>query len=168
MIRFLGRILRALAKGVGYFVCFIIVLYSLLFVQSYFNKKFIRLEMPGGAYFAPAYWLSWPSPVTDKIAFYRADGKMLMQPSVEFICFNDRFIEASFYRPGRGFIYEAGADDVVRSSDPSYDDVLARMKAYSNGRGCEGAFGRRTGYSLLLHSKNPNVKTRRVFEWLLE
>ena len=165
MIRFLGRVLRALAKGVGYFVCFIIVLYSLVAFDYNLNIKLIRLEMPGGAYFAPAYWLSWPSPVTDKIAFYRADGKMLMQPDVDFICFNDRFVQAFVDPPGEAFAYEIGAEDVVPYGDPV---VFARMKAYGDGRGCEGAFGTWTGYSLLLRSDNPNVKTRRVYEWLLE
>ena len=168
MLRRLGGIVRVLAKGIGYLVCFIVILYGLGYVQYYFRMKLIRLEMPGGSYFAPAYWLSRPWPVVDKIAFYRADGKMLMQPDVDFICFNDRFIQTFFDPPGRGFIYEAGADDVVLRSDPAYDDVLARMKAYGDGSGCEGAFGTWTGYALLLHSKNPNVKTREVFDWLFD
>ncbi len=168
MLHILGRVARFCLRGLGYFLGVLLVLYGLIYVQYYFRMKLIRLEMPGGSYFAPAYWLSRPWPVVDKIAFYRADGKMLMQPNVDFICFNDRFVRTSFHPPGRGFIYEAGADDVVHRSDPAYDDMVERTKAYGDGSGCEGAFGTWTGYALLLHSDNPNVKTREVFDWLFD
>ena len=147
-----------LVLACGSFIFYVNVIH----VYGHFNLKLMRLEMPGGSYFAPASMWGNPRPYADKIAFFHADGRMLMQPDVEFICFNERFIHAYVDPPGRAFYYEIGADDVVLPRDPEADRIRQELKDMGDPHACRGTNGVRSGYPILLDGE---TAARRVMFW---
>jgi len=68
----------------------------------------------------------------DDTVLRHPNGKILVNESIDLVCFNERFVKGStLYGPkpdfsvyaGRFFIYEEGQDEAIFNIDPRYYEV---------------------------------------------
>ena len=136
-------------------LCVVLVsTYIVLLVLMQCSKRFYIVQFPNGSYLAHRNFFSWDR---EDIVLRHVNGKILVNESVDWVCFNERFVEGNtFYGPKpdfsrytmRSFIYEQGQDEAIFNIDPRYYEVLDRSDLmHKNGCGIRGAL---TGFYTLV------------------
>jgi hypothetical protein len=77
----------------------------LTIANVFFRPKLpAKLLLPNGSIITRSFYIYpfWPHP-----SLYAKDGKTLLAKNIEFICFNDHYVEASSYDRGGGGIFGA-------------------------------------------------------------
>lgn len=83
---------------------------------------------------------------------YAKDGKTLLAKNIEFICFNDHYVEARSYDRGGGGIF--GAQTLLSSANLDYAETLAISGLGGNRKGCNGYFIGMLGPRLLFEGND--------------
>jgi hypothetical protein len=130
MKRFFLIILRVVWRLYVALCVLLISAYILLTVFMIASNRFDIVQLPNGAYLSHRHFFSWDR---EDIVMRHPDGRILVNESIEWVCFNDRFVEGNTYygpKPSfsrytmRSFIYEKGADEAFFNVDPRYQEVL--------------------------------------------
>ena len=83
----------------------------------------------------------------DRDDMFASDGRRVLARDVEFVCFNDRFVEVTSYERGQGGLYDAKTQSRVPRG--SYDEMLAESGLSVRGKTCNGYFTPMLGPGLL-------------------
>lgn len=78
---------------------------------------------------------------------FASDGRTLLARDVEFVCFNDRFVEVTAFERGQGGLFDAETQGRVPRG--SYDEMLAESGLSVWGKTCNGYLTGMTGAGLL-------------------
>lgn len=128
----------------------LVLVYPLLLGVMYIFEEFDATTLPNGVYIAKGSVFSG-----DKdIWLWRANGTPIYEGGVEFICFNDSYIEASPYSWDQhsSFIYSVKEDRVVTTENrQEYNSMveLSNLRNPINGS-CNGYFKGLVGVNYLL------------------
>ena len=117
------------------------------------DSRFATVRLPNGTYLEHRSFFSF---TPYDISLRREDGKLLVNDSIEFVCFNEQFVEGTTFPTGprwdrdrsTGFIYERGQDEAIFSHTKLYYEVARRSNlSHETGCGVEGAL---KGFYILL------------------
>ncbi len=106
------RIIKYLFLGYV-IICTIIVTILILFlIESRIYIHLLKAELPNGTYLNRVNLFS----DYDDVVLRHPDGRILVPPSIDFVCFNDIYVMVWRYGPAhssRQFIYRKGDDEAV-------------------------------------------------------
>ena len=91
------------------------ILVTFIICIATYSKIYVHLlkaELPNGTYLNRVNLFS----AYDDIVLRHPSGRILVPPTVEFVCFNDNYVMGTRYGPAhssRGFIYRKGDDEAV-------------------------------------------------------
>lgn len=165
LVSYLSRALFKVLLFLAGAFAVIAAIVGLLMVETNIYWKTVRLEMPGGSYFAAH--MSWWSfePPSNYTAFFHVNGKLLMQPNVYGICFNDNIVIAHVYPPGEDFVYIRGEDEVrLRPDNIAEKHLDAKLKSHYYDE-CSGNKGGQLLYFWLAQNHS-DAKIVPYWEWM--
>lgn len=142
-IVYVNRVVRII--GWSFLVCIILVI-----VNAIFRPKLpAKLLLPNGSIITRSFYIYpfWPHP-----SLYAKDGKTLLAKNIEFICFNDHYVEVSSYDRGGGGIF--GAQSELSSPNLDYAETLVLSDLGGNRKGCNGYFIGMLGPRLLFEGND--------------
>lgn len=116
--------------GWSFLVCIILVIVNAIFRPELPAKLFL----PNGSIIFRSFEIRQ---VRAEPSLYAKDGKTLLAKNIEFICFNDHYVDVSSYDRGGGGIF--GAQNELSSPKLDYLETLA-ISDLSGNRGCDGYF----------------------------
>lgn len=131
MKRGLLRIEKVLRiTGWTFLICFLLIITNAILQP----KLPVHLALPNGSIITRQFYIYpfWLQP-----SLYAKDGKTLLAKNIEFICFNDHYVEVSSYDRGGGGIF--GAQNNLISTNLDYAETLA-ISGLGGNRGCNGYF----------------------------
>ena len=159
MKRLLKKAIKFAWKAYVFLCVLLITGYILLMAIFLISRQFDIVELPNGTYmkrrhfFASAY---------GDIVLRAPDGRLLVNESIDFVCFNDIFVYGYTYGPEHGrFIYEKGQGEAILGDDPRYDETLERS-GLSTRWGCGGHERAMLGFGILI--KDPKYRSWRPFD----
>ncbi len=133
-----------------------IVIGTLVFVYPLLVFLMIQteaVELPNGTYMKRSHLFA----NTYNIVLRREDGRILVDEGIEFVCFDDTFVQGyTFSRNPGAFIYEKGQDDAIFGRDPRYYEVLERSDLFADTGGCGGDEKAMLGFGILI--KDPRYR----------
>ena len=74
----------------------------------------------------------------DRDDMFAADGRTVLARDIEFLCFNDRFVEVTSYERGQGGLYDAKAQGRVPRG--KFEEMLEQSGLSVKGKTCNGYF----------------------------
>jgi hypothetical protein len=83
----------------------------------------------------------------DRDDMFAADGRTVLARDIEFLCFNDRFVEVTSYERGQGGLYDAKARGRVPRG--KFEEMLEASGLSVKGKTCNGYFTGMLGAGLL-------------------
>jgi len=106
------RIIKYFFRG---YMILCTILITLILCISLYSRVYIHLlkaELPNGAYLNRVHLFSG----YDDVVLRHPSGRILVPPSIDFVCFNDIYVMVWRYGPAhrsRQFIYRKGDDEAV-------------------------------------------------------
>ena len=142
------------------FLCVLLItVYILLMVNFLVSRQFDIVELPNGTYMKRRHFFA----NTYEIVLRREDGKILVDEGIEFVCFNDTFVQGyTFSRSPGAFIYEKGQDEAILGRDPRYYEVWERSGLFVDTGGCGGDEKAMLGFGILI--KDARYRSWRPFD----
>ena len=131
----------------------VVSLYIGLMCTFLVGIRFDAVQLPNGAYMNHRKFI--PARYSD-IVLRRAVGDILVNESIDFVCFNNAFVFGYTMSPFRSFVYEKGQDSAVYGGDARFDDIYDRSDLYAQYSGCNGHLRAMTGFGILL--KDPKYR----------
>lgn len=122
------------------------------------ENRFDVVRLPNGSYMSHRHFFAF---TREDIVLRRADGEILVNESIYWVCFNERFVEGMTFdgpKPdfsrytSRRFIYEKGHEEAIFNVDPRYYEALDRSGLMGGDR-CGSHGGVRDFYVLLQDPK---------------
>ena len=126
---------KALRVAWNTYVVLCIVATSLIIALTLLGAAMRRLDvvqLPNGAYLAHKHFFT--TQYQDTVVHHK-EGKVLINNRIEWVCFNERFIQGTTYDGPRpdfseyttsSFIYEDGQDEAILNIDARYHEALER------------------------------------------
>lgn len=131
-----------------YFLVSIGVILCLLLIAVELNE---RLTLPNGLYIYKTPFI--PTRFAERNFYiYNEDDELIIDEPVEFLCFNDDYLEGISYasRFSRSsFVYEIATKKRFDSPHPEYYEVARKSGLSGHGTSCDGHLKYNIGTSLL-------------------
>ena len=106
------RIIKYLFWGYVSISTILFTVFLLFLVEIQIYIQLLKAELPNGTYLNRVHLFS----EYDDVVLRHPSGRILVPPSIDFVCFNDIYVMGSRYgpaHPSRGFIYRKGDEEAV-------------------------------------------------------
>jgi len=139
-LNYAGRAVRI--TGWALLICFILVVANAVLRP----KLPVKLVLPNGSIITRPFYIYpfWP-----RTSLYSKDGETILASNIEFICFNDSYVQVISLIHGGGGIFDS--DSELDLKDTDYFDMLRASGLKIDGKTCNGYYTGMLGPELLFY-----------------
>ncbi len=141
--------LRALPKPIAATVALMCLYLTLVSIMQ-FTRNTKHVTLPNGASIGRKHWLARPQ----AIHLWSPEGHLITPEAIDFICANNKFIEAHM-KNGGAFLYSIDEETLIHATEDHFHKALKNSQLIGRSGQCMGYLQRLTGTQQIL--KDPTV-----------